>query len=75
MSPWRYVPNFSPLPKEFVLYDAFTGYKVLSFIISFNHQNDSLREREIIHSCVRREMRFRDVICGKLNIWLSYSRT
>lgn len=46
MSPWRYVPNFSPLPKEFVLYDAFTGYKVLSFIISFNHQNDSLRERE-----------------------------
>lgn len=48
LSPWRYVPNFSPLPKEFVLYDAFTGYKVLSFVISFNHQNDSLRERSFI---------------------------
>ena len=35
------------------------------------HQDSSLRHS--IHSCVGREMRFRDVTCGKLSSWLSQS--
>lgn len=63
LSTWRYILNFFPPPKILTLYGVFAAYKVLSFVISFNHQNSFLRYT----SGMRRKMRFRDVTCGRIN--------
>lgn len=49
----RNIPNASPSLKKFVLHDAFTVYRVLSFATSFSLLKQ-FSELCIIHSCVRR---------------------